>query len=339
MQWSVYAALGCKANMPSFSSKYLQHFGFCVAGRIACAATTKKMASTARELNGIFMRIKNSGMSSHSNYIQCLNQLIDERKYGVARQLWNDLKENKIHLTDDTKVSIIEKLHTYKTLPDMARDCLFSLDKNAYSFEKKEILHCKVIKISGKCRKLSIAENVANNFEKSTPRLRNALAYAYLHAGKVELIRPEDLSIEGYLYGGRYDLGAYHKNYMKYSAAMGDREKAFESLEKGKAHMRLEPYYLYKTSLMLQFKMYDELDEVVDSMKDHADVLNSFIFSNVLTHYKGSTKEEDKERIAFLESFGENYDHVINEIPNVFDIDNLFLGIEYPIKIAQKITE
>jgi hypothetical protein len=318
-----------QANMPSSPVNISNTLGFALREELR-VRQQQKMASLVK---GISMRTKNSTM------IQYFNQLIDERKYGVAHQLWNNLKENKIHITDDTKVSIIEKLHTCKVLPEMARDCLFSLDLNTYSFEKKEILHCKVIKISGACKKLSIAENVANNFEKSTPRLRNALAYAYLHAGKVELIRPEDLSIEGYLYGGRYDLAAYHINYMKYSAAMGDSEKAFESLEKGKAHIRLVSYYLYKTNLMLQFKMYDELDEVVDSMKDHADVMHSFIFTSLLKHYKGSTKKEDKERITFLESFGENQDHVINEIPNVFDIDNLFLGIKYPIKIAQKITE
>jgi pentatricopeptide repeat protein len=250
----------------------------------------------------ILKRIRASGSTDVHQFNIEMHKLIDERKFNLVLKLWDQLKSEKIYMKMDDymKMKMIVKLNKFYILPKISFTILNSLSKDENSFHGREKLYCMLIETCGKQRNWRLARDVFDSFEKKTPKIKGALASAYLNADRADLVRPQDLMYEG----TKNSRLKYLYDMMKYSMLKKDPENAFMYLEKLKFFIELGVYYHHKTEILYKFQMFDELDEVFYSIQKDASCLTSGNFIYLLMHYNASKDDKDKEKVEFLRMLG-----------------------------------
>jgi tetratricopeptide (TPR) repeat protein len=233
-------------------------------------------------------------------YATEMKRLIDERNVEVAQALWKHITEKRILLRNHLHLEILNKVLS-SGIPSLYNIAVYNVITHKIPFEVEEELLCKIIHLCGKNKNWNSAKLVFERAKKLTPNLKNALACAYLDAGKIDLVSLEDLKLNP-------DKGSLYINLMKYSTAMGNYKEALRYLENSKSLLDLETYYSHKTEIMIRFSLFDELDEVFNSIRKDAFSFKKFVLNSLLEHYQNSRKNDHKEKLEFLLSLRNRLD-------------------------------
>jgi hypothetical protein len=163
---------------------------------------------------------------------------------------------------------------------------------NPQDIPRLDMLYCKVIRICSRQRKWDLAEETFNHFKNPTPELKSDLAQVYLRAGMHKKI--QELGLSNYVdYESKHTILAFIKGTQ-------NREEAFMLLDTAKSQFEIEEFYAHKAQLMIRFEMFDELDELFESIKRDELSFGRFLFEDLLKFYQHRALEKDREKMYYF---------------------------------------
>lgn len=237
-------------------------------------------------------RISSRGMKVE-NFIPEVCEFLNTGKPTSAVILLDMMQKSGITPNDEMNIAIINQLGHRLYGAEFAHECLMTL-KNPHKIPSLDKLYCKVIRICNRQKKWGLAEEIFNHFENPTPELKSALALVYLQSGMSEKIHEKGLS-KFVDYMDKYTcIALIHRAQTP--------EEALMHLERVRFQFHIEEYYSYKAKVVIRFEMYDELDELFESIKKDSQYFTRFMLNGLLKFYEWHALEKDTDKITFLRS-------------------------------------